>query len=71
MKHVLVGILVLGAGSLGLSAQAPPAGKAATSDTAAKATVKLSRPPIRRQGGHLPAAAAASTSSARSAAGVR
>ena len=32
MKHVLVGVLVLGAGSLGLSAQAPPA---------AKATVKL------------------------------
>ena len=32
MKQVLVGVLVLGAGSLGLSAQAPPA---------AKATVKL------------------------------
>ena len=30
MKQVLVGVLVLGAGSLGLSAQAPPAGKAAT-----------------------------------------
>src|SRR4051795_12009723 len=28
MKHVLVGVLVLGAGSLGLSAQAPPAAKA-------------------------------------------
>jgi len=36
MKQVLVGVLVLGAGSLGLSAQAPPAGNAAT-----KATVKL------------------------------
>jgi hypothetical protein len=33
MKQVLVGVLVLGAGSLGLAAQAPPA---------AKATVKLS-----------------------------
>ena len=32
MKQVLVGVLVLGAGSLGLLAQAPPA---------AKATVKL------------------------------
>jgi superoxide dismutase, Cu-Zn family len=40
MKQVLVGVLVLGAGSLGLSAQAPPAGKAATS-AGAKATVKL------------------------------
>ena len=40
MKHVLVGILVLGAGTLGLSAQAPPAGKAATA-AGAKATVKL------------------------------
>jgi superoxide dismutase, Cu-Zn family len=40
MKHVLVGVLVLGAGSLGLSAQAPPAGKAATA-AGAKATVKL------------------------------
>jgi superoxide dismutase, Cu-Zn family len=40
MKQVLVGVLVLGAASLGLSAQAPPAGKAATG-TAAKATVKL------------------------------
>jgi superoxide dismutase, Cu-Zn family len=40
MKHVLVGILVLGAGSLGLSAQAPSAGKAATA-AGAKATVKL------------------------------
>jgi Cu-Zn family superoxide dismutase len=47
MKQVLVGVLVLGAGSLGLSAQAPPAGgasaKAATTATAtgAKATAKL------------------------------
>jgi Cu-Zn family superoxide dismutase len=42
MKQVLVGFLVLGAGSLGLSAQAPPAGKAASAAaTAAKATVKL------------------------------
>ena len=40
MKQVLVGVLVLGAGSLGLSAQAPPAGKAVTS-ASAKATVKL------------------------------
>jgi len=40
MKHVLVGVLVLGAGSLGLSAQAPPAAKAATA-AGAKATVKL------------------------------
>lgn len=40
MKQVLVGVLVLGAGSLGLSAQAPPAGKAAAA-TVAKATVKL------------------------------
>ena len=40
MKQVLVGVLVLGAGSLGLSAQAPPAGKAATA-AATKATVKL------------------------------
>jgi superoxide dismutase, Cu-Zn family len=40
MKHVLVGVLVLGAGSLGLSAQAPPAGKSATA-AGAKATVKL------------------------------
>ena len=35
MKQVLVGVLVLGAGSLALSAQAPPAG------AGAKATVKL------------------------------
>jgi len=43
MKHVLVGVLMLGAGSLALSAQAPPAGKAATAGAAAanKATVKL------------------------------
>ena len=42
MKQVLVGVLVLGAGSLGLSAQAPPAGKSATGAVvAAKATVKL------------------------------
>jgi Cu-Zn family superoxide dismutase len=40
MKQVLVGVLVLGSGSLGLSAQAPPAGKAAT-PAAAKATAKL------------------------------
>jgi superoxide dismutase, Cu-Zn family len=40
MKQVLVGVLVLGAGSLGLSAQAPPAGKAATGG-ATKAMVKL------------------------------
>ncbi len=40
MKHVLVGVLVLGAGSLGLSAQAPSAGKSASA-AAAKATVKL------------------------------
>ena len=40
MKHVLVGVLVLGAGSLGLSAQAPPAGKAATG-AVTKATAKL------------------------------
>jgi Cu-Zn family superoxide dismutase len=39
MKHALVGVLVLGAGSLGLSAQAP-AGK--TVGGAAKAVVKLS-----------------------------
>ncbi len=42
MKHVLVGILALGAGSLGLSAQAPSADKAAAGAApAAKATVKL------------------------------
>jgi Cu-Zn family superoxide dismutase len=42
MKQVLVGVLVLGAGSLGLSAQAPPAAKsAAAAAPAAKATVKL------------------------------
>jgi superoxide dismutase, Cu-Zn family len=41
MKHVLVGVLVLGAGSLGLSAQAPPAGKSATAAAGATATVKL------------------------------
>jgi Cu-Zn family superoxide dismutase len=41
MKHVLVGVLVVGAGGLGLSAQAPPAGKSATSAAATKATVKL------------------------------
>ena len=41
MKQVLVGVLVLGAGSLGLSAQAPAAGKSGTA-AAAKATVKLS-----------------------------
>ena len=40
MKQVLVGVLVLGSGSLGLSAQAPPAGNAAT-PSAAKATAKL------------------------------
>jgi Cu-Zn family superoxide dismutase len=40
MKRVLVGVLVLGAGSLGLSAQAP-AGKTASSGAQAKATVKL------------------------------
>ena len=34
MKHVLVGVLVLGAGSLGLSAQAPSAGKASTAAAA-------------------------------------
>jgi Cu-Zn family superoxide dismutase len=39
MKHALVGVLVLGAGSLGLSAQAP-AGKTAGGG-AAKAVVKL------------------------------
>ena len=42
MKQVLVGVLVLGAGSLGLSAQAPPAVKSATAAApAASATVKL------------------------------
>jgi Cu-Zn family superoxide dismutase len=41
MKHVLVGVLVLGAGSLGLSAQAPSAGKSASA-AGAKATVKVS-----------------------------
>ena len=42
MKQVLVAVLVLGAGSLGLSAQAPTAGKSASgAATAAKATVKL------------------------------
>jgi Cu-Zn family superoxide dismutase len=42
MKQVLVGVLVLGTGSLGLSAQAPTAGKSASAAaTAAKATVKL------------------------------
>jgi Cu-Zn family superoxide dismutase len=45
MKHVLVGVLVLGAGSLGLSAQTPAAGKAAAGTAmaaaGAKATVKL------------------------------
>jgi Cu-Zn family superoxide dismutase len=41
MKQVLVGVLVLGAGSLGLSAQAPPAGKAATAGAVTKATAKL------------------------------
>src|SRR5688572_4266111 len=42
MKQVLVGVLVLGAGSLGLSAQAPPAAKSvAAAGVAAKATVKL------------------------------
>ena len=40
MKQVLVGVLVLGTGSLGLSAQAPTAGKSASA-TAAKATVTL------------------------------
>lgn len=40
MKQVLVGVLVLGAGSLALSAQAPPAGTAATA-AATTATVKL------------------------------
>jgi Cu-Zn family superoxide dismutase len=40
MKQVLVGVLVLGAGSLALSAQAPPAGSSATA-AATKATVKL------------------------------
>jgi len=41
MKQVLVGVLMLGAGSLGLSAQAPPAGKAAAA-AGAKATAKVS-----------------------------
>jgi len=41
MKQVLVGVLVLGAGSLALSAQAPSADKAGAAATAAKATVKL------------------------------
>jgi Cu-Zn family superoxide dismutase len=42
MKQVLVGVLVLGTGSLGLSAQAPTAGKSASAAaTAAKATVTL------------------------------
>ena len=42
MKQVPVGVLVLGAGSLGLSAQAPPAAKSgAAAGVAAKATVKL------------------------------
>ena len=42
MRQVLVGVLVLGASSLGLSAQTPPAAKSATAGAAAKATVKLS-----------------------------
>ena len=41
MKHVLVGVLVLGAGSLGLAAQAPGSGKATSGGGGAKATVKL------------------------------
>ena len=42
MKQVLVGVLVVGTGTLGLSAQAPTAGKsAAAGAAAAKATVKL------------------------------
>jgi Cu-Zn family superoxide dismutase len=41
MKQVLVGVLVFGAGSLGLSAQAPTAAKSASAAPAAKATVKL------------------------------
>ena len=40
MRHVLVGVLVLGAGGLGLSAQAPDA-KSAVGPGPAKATVKL------------------------------
>lgn len=44
MKQVLVGVLVLGAGSLGISAQTPAAGKSATASAAmaAKATAKVS-----------------------------
>ena len=41
MKQVLVGVLVLGAASLGVSAQTPAPGKAASGGGAAKATVKL------------------------------
>ena len=41
MKQVLVGVMVLGAGTLGLSAQAPTAAKSGAAVAAAKATVKL------------------------------
>jgi Cu-Zn family superoxide dismutase len=41
MKQVLVGVLVLGAGSLGLSAQAPAGKAAGGGSAAAKAVVKL------------------------------